>query len=307
MPKSAMNQRSRRPAAKQVLGAQVAALQAGKKRPRRRAGRRQAGIQSLEAGIGVLRTLLDAGKPVRLKEVATARGMSSSKAHRYLVSLCRMGIAAQDTDEPAYRLGPYALEMAIACLNSIRPVKLASDSLEAISEEIGLTVALATWGNRGSTIVRIEESSRPVSMNVRAGTVAPLTRSASGLMFAAFLPSHVVDPIVAAELEALPAGQAREARRKLNRVLADVRRTGVASVTQALVSGADALATPIFDHRGRITLALLAVGASGTFSLDPEGAAAAVLTRHARAISAALGFRDLHATGAQRVPANEAA
>lgn len=287
MNKSAANQRSRRRAPQQGLAAQLAALQVRKKRARHR----QAGIQSLEAGINLLRTLVDAGRPMKLKDIAAARGMSPSKAHRYLVSLCRTGIAAQDSDHPVYRLGPYALEMAITCLNSTRPVKLASDALAALSEEIGLTVALATWGNRGSTIVRIEESSRPVSMNIRAGTVAPVTRSASGLLFAALLPWHVVEPLVAAEIEALPPGQRRATRQALDRALAEVRRTGIASVSQALVPGADALAAPIFEHRGRITLALLAVGASGTFSLAADGPAAAVLKRHARAISEALGFR----------------
>ncbi|MGH8700229.1 MAG: helix-turn-helix domain-containing protein, partial [Burkholderiales bacterium] len=143
---------------------------------------RQAGIQSLETGIELLKILVAAASPMKLKDLAAAAAMSASKAHRYMVSLSRAGLVAQAAADAEYRLGPYALEMALACLNSLRPVKLASQAREAISREVELTVAIAAWGNHGPTIVRIEESSHAVSMNVRAGTVVPLTRSAAGLV-----------------------------------------------------------------------------------------------------------------------------
>jgi DNA-binding IclR family transcriptional regulator len=272
------------------LGAQLAALQRAKPRSRRRA-RRQVGIRSVEAGIGVLKVLIDAGRPMKLKDIAALTRMSPSKVHRYMVSYCRTGLLAQDERESTYRLGPYALEMAIACFNALRPVKLGSDALEAIVREIGLSVALAVWGSRGPTIVRIEESSQAVSMNVRAGTVAPVTRSASGLLFAAFLPAHMVEPLIEAELQALPASKRGAVRKSVRMSLDETRRTGIAVVSQLLVPGADAMAAPVFDRDGRICLALLAVGSTGTFSLAADGPVAKVLHRHADALSRALGFR----------------
>jgi DNA-binding IclR family transcriptional regulator len=263
-----------------AFGAPLAGLQMKKKARRRTA---QAGIQSLETGIALLKTLVAESRPMKLKAIATASRMSASKAHRYMVSLCRAGLAAQVDEDAAYRLGPYALEMALGCLNSLRPVKLASQALEAVSREIELTVAIAAWGNHGPTIVRIEESSHAVSMNVRAGTVVPLTRSASGLVFAAFMPRHVTQPLLDEELP-----RAAE-RKQLEDVLEKVRATGVASVAQKLVPGADAMAVPIFDHRGAIVLALLAVGSSKTFSLEADGPVAAILRRHARNLSKELG------------------
>lgn len=266
------------------LASPLAALQPDK-RARRPRARSQTGIQSLESGIGLLKALVAAARPMKLRDIASASKMSASKAHRYMVSLCRAGLVVQEMADAEYRLGPYAMEMAIACLNSLRPVKLASDVLEAVSRDVGLTVAIAAWGNHGPTIVRIEESSQAVSMNVRAGTVVPLARSASGRVFAAFMPRHVIDPMLAAELP-------RPAERKaLEDVLETVRRTGVASVAHQLVPGADALAVPIFDHRGGITLGLLAVGSSDTFSLAPDGPTAEVLKRYARHLSKELGHR----------------
>jgi len=266
------------PASTSILLRPLSALHKAKKRRLRP----QTGIQSLEAGIRVLQTLVGAGRALKLRDLALASGMSASKAHRYLVSLARFGFAAQD-DDGAYRLGPYALDMALACLNGLRPIKLASDALETLGREVDLTVAVAAWGNRGPTIVRIEESSHAVTMNVRAGTVVPLTRSAAGLVFAAFMPPHVVAPLVAAEVPA-------RGRAAVERALREVRQTGVGAIKQKLVPGADALAVPVFDHRGAIVLSLLAVGAAGTFSVDAEGPVARALKRHAAALSAQLGF-----------------
>jgi DNA-binding IclR family transcriptional regulator len=245
-----------------------------------------AGIQSFENGVALLKILLDSGRPMKLKDVAAAGRMSASKAHRYLVSLCRSGFVAQEAQAGEYRLGPYALEMALACFNSLRPIKLASDALEAIGREVDLTVAIAAWGNHGPTIIRIEESLHSVSMNVRAGTVVPISRSASGLLFAAYMPRHVVQPVIEAELR---RGAERQA---LDAELDNVRRTGVGVVSHKLVPGADALAVPVFDHRGAIALALMAVGTSGTFSLAADGAVAATLKRHAADLSHQLGYRN---------------
>lgn len=271
------------------LAAQLAALQRAGSRPRRRA-RRQVGIQSVEAGIGVLKVLVGAGRPMKLKDIAALTRMSASKVHRYMVSFCRTGLVEQD-DRAGYRLGPYALEMAIASFNALQPVKLGSAALEAIVREIGLTVALAVWGSHGPTIVRIEESSHAVSMNVRAGSVAPVTLSASGLVFAAYLPAHIVEPLIEAELRALPAAKRGAARNSLRASLDETRRTGIAFVSQLLVPRADAMAAPVFDRDGRVCLALLVVGSTGTFSIAPDGPVAGVLRRHADALSRALGFR----------------
>ena len=244
-----------------------------------------AGIQSFENGVELLKIMVAAGRPLKLRDLAAASRMSASKAHRYLVSLCRSGFVAQDAHAGEYRLGPYALEMALACFNSLRPIKLASEALEAIGREVDLTVAIAAWGNRGPTIIRIEESLHSVSMNVRAGTVVPIARSASGLVFAAFMPRHVVQPLIDAELK-----RATE-REALEKELQEVRRTGVAAIAQRLVPGADALAVPVLDHRGAVALALMAVGTSGTFPLAADAPVASALKRHAAALSHELGYR----------------
>ena len=74
--------------------------------------------------------------------------------------------------------------------------------LPAICLDVGEAVFLSVWGEHGPTIVRWEEISRAIAVNVRVGSTMPLLRSATGQVFGAFLPDEVTAPFVRPELEA---------------------------------------------------------------------------------------------------------
>ena len=71
-------------------------------------------------------------------------------------------------------------------------MQIATPLIAELAPAIGHTVALAVWGTRGATIVRLEESPAAVHVNMRHGTVFSLANTASGRLFAAYLDaSHV--------------------------------------------------------------------------------------------------------------------
>lgn len=256
----------------------------------RGSSREPLGIQSVELGIRLLKRLAEQGAPMRLRDLAAASGMSPSKAHRYLASFCRTGFVTRDEAQPIYRLGPYAVELGARALGAVQPVKLAAAALEALAAEVRHTVALSVWGSVGPTIVMLEESLEVVSMNIRPGTVAPLLSSASGLLFAAFLPPAQVEPMLAAELaENRRRRRGLQTRAAVEAALAQVRAAGAASVEGALVPNVAAVAVPVFDHRARIAVGLLAVGRTGDLDTDANGREARALRRCAAELSARLG------------------
>ena len=69
----------------------------------------QRGIQSVEVGGQLLVALVESGKPMMLREVATLAEMAPAKAHPYLVSFMRLGLVEQDRASGRYELGPLAL------------------------------------------------------------------------------------------------------------------------------------------------------------------------------------------------------
>ncbi len=263
-----------------ALGAEEDEVQA---RRGRRGGREPLGIQSVEIAARILRALAEGGGALPLRDLAAATGMHRGKVHRYLISLARAGLVTREPDFGHYGIGPLAISAGLAGLNRLNPVRLAYEALPSLRDRIGETVVLAVWGERGATVIALEDSARPVTLNVRVGSILPLGTSAIGRVFAAHLPEAVLRPVLAAEAKRAAAAPA------LARALAAVRRDGVAAVEGTLIPGLNALAAPVFDQRGALVLVLGAVGRRETLSANPRGPAAAALRETAAALSRALG------------------
>ena len=261
--------------------------------------REQRGIQSVEVGGQLLLALAHCGRPMALKDLAREAGMSPAKAHPYLVSFGKLGLIVQDEGTGRYGLGPLALQLGLISLQQFDPVRLATPVLRRLAQELQHTVAVAVWGNRGATIVRIEEAPSAVHVNMRHGTVMSLRGTASGMLFAAHLPRETVLAALAeeqaAELRAqgraVPAGLRVATDEGLESAWDEVRRQGVSRTNGGAVPGVSAMAAPVFDDAGRIVLSLTAIGPSAIFDARWEGAVSASLTRSARELSRQLGAK----------------
>lgn len=259
----------------------------------RKPGRRQ-GIQSVEVAGPLLAALAAVESPMMLKDLAAAARMPAAKAHRYLVSLARLGLVNQDPASGRYHLGPFALELGVAALSRLDAARPAAAALEALRDELNETVVLAVWGPLGVTFVRIAEPMRAVTVSMRTGSVAPLTVSAAGLVFAAYLPPAATAIALKREIAlnrkgALP--QAPATAEALDRVLAQVRREGLARAVGAFAPGVNSFAAPIFDHTGRIVFAIAVIGHAGHLGDSFDAPAAKRLRAVAAGASAQLGYR----------------
>ena len=262
---------------------------ASRKTPARR------GIQSVEVGGKLLRALAHQGRPMALKDLAEAAGMAPAKAHPYLVSFGKLGLIEQDAASGRYGLGSLAMQLGLISLQQFDPVRLATPRIIELAAELGHTVALAVWGNRGPTIVRIEEAPSPVHVNMRHGTVMSLRRTASGRLFAAYLPKAKVLAALAEErAHERRSGRAASGARidpAFQRELQEVRATGLSHAVDAAVAGVSALAAPVFNEAGGIVLSLTAIGPSAIFDARLDGPLATTLRRSAQLLSQQLGAR----------------
>ncbi|MFN6996893.1 MAG: IclR family transcriptional regulator [Aquincola tertiaricarbonis] len=244
-------------------------------------GRGPRGIQSIEVGGQLLLALAHHGRPMPLKDLAREAGMAPAKAHPYLVSFGKLGLVEQEPGSGRYGLGPLALQLGLISLQQYDPVRLATPLADELAQSTGHTVALAVWGNRGPTIVRVAEAPSPVHVAMRHGTVMSVRGTASGWLFAAFHPRAEVAPLLAEEAPA-PGFEAQ---------LEEVRRRGLARAVDLSLPGVSALAAPVFDGRGAVVLSITAIGPSATFDSDWDGPLATELKRVADGLSRRLGWQ----------------
>jgi DNA-binding IclR family transcriptional regulator len=263
----------------------------------------QQGIQSVEIGARVLGALETGRGAMTLSEVARGSDMSAAKAHRYLVSLVRAGLAARDPRTGRYDLGPSARRLGIEALRRTDAESLVSVRALRLRDETGHTVDVASWTDGGPVITRWESGRHALPMVVRIGSVLPLLDSALGLVFLAHLPP-------AQSAGALAAQQERQETRTLapaeqHELLAEVRHRGYASALNNMIYGMGAYGAPVFGADGSLALA---VGLAVPARLVAEGRATGLvddlLTATADA-SAALGHRTDPAPTTHRRPGDD--
>jgi DNA-binding IclR family transcriptional regulator len=242
-------------------------------------------VNSLEIGLRLAGVLAEAGVSETLKDVAARAGMAPAKAHRYLVSLIRAGLAEQDAESGRYRLGPLALQFGLGALRGLDVLKFGGEAVTQLRAATDETVMLAIWGNRGPVVVRWEESSRPVATNVRAGWVMPLANSATGRLFAAYLPQSVTAPLLKEEFARMPG-----ARAGYPALLKEIRARGLSRAEGDLLRGVGGIAAPVFGFDGRIVAALTLVGIQGTIDVTWDGPTAKAVKQAADRLSQRLGF-----------------
>ena len=256
------------------------------------------GIQTIEVGGRLLLALAHHGQPLALKDLAQAAAMSPGKAHPYLVSFIKLGLVERETEGGRYGLGPLALQMGLIGLQQYDPVRLATPLIDELARATGHTVAIAVWGHRGPTLVRIAEAPSPVHVSMRHGTVMSIPGTASGRLFAAYGPPEAVREALDNEARLAPARpvRARAGGRfglgtAFDREIERVRADGVACIDGVALPGVGAVSVPVFDARGKLVLSLTAIGPSATFDSTVDGAVASRLKPAAAQLSLRLGWQ----------------
>ena len=243
----------------------------------------------------MIRALLAAQRPSPLRDIAAAAGMTPSKAHLYLASLVREGMAFQDLETGHYGLGPFAVRLGLSAVRQLSIVDEARGYLRQLSERTGCATYLSILGETGPAIVSKSDGIRHGALSVQLGYVLPLTSSATGQVLLAY---QAPAPR-ATLLEREYAHAARNAdgalpRDKLEAALAKVLKQGFATTSGQINANFIAAAAPVFDHYGDITAALTVLGPDRYLTRSRLKACVADLLQIAAGLSRAIGAPDPH-------------
>lgn len=249
-------------------------------------------VQSAETAMAVLKCLAAIGGNASLTALSTEVGENPAKVHRYLASLMHEGLVDQDSVSQRYVLGPELIQIGLAAMRQAEPIRRAEPALIRLREEFEITCFAAVMGNKGPTVMRIEEPGLAVTINVRAGSVMSLLWSATGRVFLGLLDEARVCLMAGEELASatpymrglLPSARPVETLRN------EIRALRCAVVSDTYQPGISAVAAPVYDFNGRVCVVITALGASGGFDPSIDGAIGLAVQREAAATSKLLGY-----------------
>lgn len=165
--------------------------------------------------------------------------------------------------------GHLSAEQASANRARLQAIRLATHAAVELSNRLDETIGVAVWGTHGPTVLHWEPSRQPVSLDLRPGAVLPLLESATGRVFAAWLPVETVRAFASVDAEA-------NLSVTLTGLRDVVRRDGVAALRQVSdfkdrsAVAVAAASVPVFDHAGDLLLALTALGDADRLDIGPE-------------------------------------
>lgn len=141
---------------------------------------------------------------------------------------------------------------------------------------------ISAFGPMGPTIVRLYNGRPALLTTLHVGAVLPLSTSATGRVFLAFIPGSETADLVNAEREHTPDDI------PIDQIRAAVRTDGKAVETGTVIPGLHATAYPILDLQGRATLVATAlVSEAAGVSREEAVTELGALCRH---ISAEMGW-----------------
>ncbi|RKR37087.1 helix-turn-helix domain-containing protein [Paraburkholderia sp. BL17N1] len=275
----------------------------------------QRGIQSLDSTGELLAALVAAARPLNLRDLAGAAGMPPAKAFPHLVSLLKIGLLNRDASG-CFEAGPLALQLGLIGLQRLSPTREAEPEVVELAASTGMSVAMAVLGPLGPTVVRLEESARPLHVSLRVGTVMSLANTAIGRVFAAYVADDVragllvQDHLRLAGADAADVFEGKPAQAAKGRAtgdtnapsavpplkqayaqrLAQIRADGIDTALSRPVPGINTLAAPVLDHTGSICLVLALMGPSGSFDSELAGGPAQTLRAATSRLSRRFGW-----------------
>lgn len=247
-------------------------------------------VDSVARALALLEAF-DADHPtMTVSEAAEVTGLTRATARRILLTLVRLGFAAQD--ERSFRLTPRVLRLGFAYLSTTPASELAQPHMRALADRVRESCSMATLDAGEIVYLARVPASRSMTITLGVGARLPAYPTSMGRVLLAALPEDALEVYLAQTvLEPLTQHTVTD-RDVLRKELAVVRQSGYAVNDQEREEGVRSAAAPVRDAAGQTVAAInVSVNAARLSMKQLVDEIVPLLQDTAAAISADLGYR----------------
>ncbi len=242
-------------------------------------------IQSVDRALRIL-GVLQGHHRLSLGEIAGRLELPASTVHGIIRTLLLHRVVVQELDSGLYRLGPAVLSLGNVYLDNLELRSRIAPWAEDLARQTGLAVRTGVLLTTDVTVVHHQPRPDGSRQMPEVGIVIPAHACALGKAILAFDSAGHDDLLGVGELRRMTGDTVTDAK-EIEKQLAEVRRTGLASEVEEAVLGECELAAVLVDRVGLPVGALGLVASIDAWPLPTEHTAA--LQRAARSVSRELG------------------
>jgi IclR family acetate operon transcriptional repressor len=244
--------------------------------------------ETVELSLRLLERLAGAPKALGVSDLAREFGTSKTKVFRHLQALTRHGFVRQDVLTRRYEAGIKLFVLGERLRERFDIVAAARDDMAQLRDTVGHAVTLTTVVDDQVVVLELFHGHALVDFGTRPGTVLDLHASAHGKVSLAFGPAELLDRCIERPLKAWTT-QTVTSISGVKRAIAQVQKRGWACAPNEALTGVNALAAPIFDHRGEYAGAIAIVGSVQHIPATPPASLIAAVKAAAAKVSKKLG------------------
>lgn len=211
-------------------------------------------VMGLEKGLAIMEAFGIAKGPLTLTQAAEITGHTKAAVRRSLLTLCKLGYAAQDGRQ--FRLAPRALRLGHAYVASDPLTKVAQPILEMTSERTRESASIAVLDAQDAVFVARSTHRRSLSSGLGVGVRLPAYASATGRVLLSEKSPKEVEFMLNRMSRPALTPHTRTAMTQIMKEIARVRTHGYAISDEELEIGLRSIAVPIRTGRGELIAAM---------------------------------------------------
>lgn len=150
-------------------------------------------VRSIAVAFKLLDTMVRAGEPMRITEIARQLNESKAKVHRHLSTLRALGVVEQEKTSEKYRLGWKLFQLGQAAFEQFDIKSIAEPHMVRLRDLTNQSAVLAVPSGGEAMVIACMDNTSSTNLRISAipGTIPPTTASAQGRIVMAYAsPEH---------------------------------------------------------------------------------------------------------------------
>jgi len=228
-------------------------------------------VRSIAVAFRLLDTMVRAGEPMRITELARQLGESKAKVHRHLSTLRGLGVVEQEKTSDKYRLGWKLFQLGQAAFEQFDLKTIAEPHMVRLRELTNQSAVLAVPSDGEAMVIASMDNSSSTSLRISAvpGAIPPTTASAQGRIVLAYASEEHQEHLLSSPLTAYnkkSLTDVDEVRDRLKLIKIRLYETAIEEV----MLGFSTIAAPIFDADNKLIGTVGIIGSVQYISEPPN-------------------------------------